>query len=126
MIEFDISAQKRELERFSQMIESVEKSRKDNPNLEALSQHRKCLEKSTLFSKAVVERKMMIDEAVVRLAGSTDSGISGGEIYDIVSTDKTQQIGLGEVNCEVWELIDDSILCFLPDRKLTLAPDIKV
>lgn len=110
--------------RRSQMLQFVEKSRKENPDPDILIKRRQQLQHSPRFTPQYIETKIMIDEVIIRLSASSESGVGTFEVYELIHSDEEHRINNAAIQHEIWSLVDTGILTFNPDRRLILSPDI--
>lgn len=105
------------------LLQFAEKSRQEIPNPQILIKRRQQLEASSRLSPKDIEIKSIIDEAVIRLAASPESGVATFEIFEFIEADKNHEIAQAEIQHEIWSLVDTGILEFTPDRLLTLSSE---
>lgn len=105
------------------LLQFIEKSRQEIPNPEILIKRRKQLDSSSALTPKDIETKNLIDEVVIRLAASPESGVSTFEVFEFIGSDKNYDIKEAELLHEIWSLVDTGILDFTPDRLLTLSPE---
>lgn len=120
-----VSTRARENERFLQiadMLRFVDESRVKIPDLQVLAERKNFL---TNNYPEGVEKRLKVDEFVVRMLGGADTELSTFEIANLIYDGSLHKIDKDLIQRELWSLQDEKIIIQLPNRRFTLSPKIK-